>query len=212
MYVDKLAAELRADLKVAGVTRPKLFEQSEHRMKLRAHDLRGTFVTLSLANGKTETWVQQRTGHTSSIMINRYRRAARKAEELALGDWTPLDTAIPELGEARPKGAETAPAGDATGDAPTIIAEPSPETGAISGGCTRRDSNPQALRQRILSPSCIPIPPLARVHWNSYMIHYSRRIKEIFELWLNMKDMKNLLQKCSIRKKIKDLLLVCVKC
>lgn len=30
----------------------------------------------------------------------------------------------------------------------------------------RRDSNPQALRQRILSPSCIPIPPLS--HGGAY--------------------------------------------
>ena len=41
--------------------------------------------------------------------------------------------------------------------------------------CWRRDSNPQALRQRILSPSCIPVPPLARALGNGYMIHYSRR-------------------------------------
>ncbi len=97
MYVDKLAQELRADLKTAKVNRPKLFEESEHRMKLRAHDLRGTFVTLSLANGKTEAWVQQRTGHTSSIMINRYRRMAMTAEELGLGTLRPLHRAIPEL-------------------------------------------------------------------------------------------------------------------
>lgn len=97
MYVDKLAQELRADLKMAKVDRPKLFEESQHRMRLRAHDLRGTFVTLSLANGKTEAWVQQRTGHTSSIMINRYRRMAMTAEELGLGPLLPMHRAIPEL-------------------------------------------------------------------------------------------------------------------
>jgi hypothetical protein len=58
------------------------------------HDLRGTLVTLSLANGKSETWVADRTGHTSSQMINRYRRAARSAQELELGELHPLDVAI----------------------------------------------------------------------------------------------------------------------
>lgn len=29
-------------------------------------------------------------------MINRYRRAARTAAELALGEWGPLDRAVPE--------------------------------------------------------------------------------------------------------------------
>src|SRR5882672_3426670 len=66
-------------------------------MRLRAHDLRGTFVTLSLANGKTETWVMDRTGHQSSGMVNEYRQAARSAAELNLGPLAPLDEAIPEL-------------------------------------------------------------------------------------------------------------------
>jgi integrase len=64
---------------------------------MRVHDLRGTFVTLSLANGRTETWVQDRTGHTPSAMLNRYRRAARSATELGLGPLRPLQLALPEL-------------------------------------------------------------------------------------------------------------------
>ncbi len=39
------------------------------RLLLRAHDLRGSFVTLALACGKTEAWVTDRTGHKSSAMI-----------------------------------------------------------------------------------------------------------------------------------------------
>ena len=58
-----------------------------------------SFVTLALANGKTETWVADRTGHRSSQMINRYRRQARTAEELGLGWFQPLDQLIPELAE-----------------------------------------------------------------------------------------------------------------
>jgi integrase len=45
------------------VERYELFNAGEHTGKLRAHDLRGTFVTLGLANGKTETWISDRTGH-----------------------------------------------------------------------------------------------------------------------------------------------------
>ena len=56
-----------------------------------------TFVTVSLANGKTEAWIGDRTGHRSSTMINRYRRQARTHRELDLGELKPLVDAIPEL-------------------------------------------------------------------------------------------------------------------
>lgn len=87
----------RDDLRLAKITRPELFASSDERKRVNVHSLRSTFVTLSLAAGRTETWVQDRTGHTSSVMINRYRRAARMAEELSLGELKPLDQAIPEL-------------------------------------------------------------------------------------------------------------------
>jgi len=48
------------------------------------HDLRATFITVNLANGRTETWVADRTGHRSSVMIDRYRRAARTWAELEI--------------------------------------------------------------------------------------------------------------------------------
>jgi hypothetical protein len=93
----RLAEVLTAALLEAGATRAELHHDGVNRRKLRVHDLRATFVTLSLANGKTETWVADRTGHRSSQMINRYRRAARSAAELGLGPLLPLDVAIPEL-------------------------------------------------------------------------------------------------------------------
>lgn len=46
-----------------------------------------------------------RTGHRSSVMINRYRRAARQVAELDLGTLLPLDEAIPELRPTAPAGA-----------------------------------------------------------------------------------------------------------
>lgn len=88
---------LRRYLKIAGVKRDQLFESTATRMALRAHDLRGGFVTVSLANGKTEAWVADRTGHTTSAMIYTYKRAARTHRELHLGTFAPLHEAIPEL-------------------------------------------------------------------------------------------------------------------
>ncbi len=83
----------------AGVARAELFARSKSRLALRVHDLRGFFVTYSLAGGATETWVMDRTGHKSSTMVNRYRRVARTVAEAGLGSPVPLHLAIPELGE-----------------------------------------------------------------------------------------------------------------
>jgi integrase len=94
------AERLRDYLKLAGVTRAQLFERSERRLPLRAHDLRASFVTVSLANGKSETWVTDRTGHRSSAMIRTYDRQVRKHQELELGSFVPLDQAIPEFAAA----------------------------------------------------------------------------------------------------------------
>jgi integrase len=100
----KPAELFRERLRAAGVERAQLFERNAERLWIRVHDLRATFITLGLANGRTEAWISDRTGHKSSIMINRYRRAARTAAELGLGDLAPLDLAVPEL--ASPKGAK----------------------------------------------------------------------------------------------------------
>jgi len=91
------AENLRAHLKLAGVTRSQLFESNESRLAIRAHDLRATFVTVSLALGKTEAWITDRTGHRSSQMIYAYKRAARTYAELGLGGFKPMWEAIPEL-------------------------------------------------------------------------------------------------------------------
>ena len=100
--VAPLADLLRADVRRAGVTRAELFEDSATRQPIRAHDLRATFCTLSLANGKTETWVADRTGHRSSQMINAYGRQARQWSELNLGGLTPLDGALGAIAPCLP--------------------------------------------------------------------------------------------------------------
>ncbi len=109
------ADRYRGHLADAGIDRANLFERTKARQPIRIHDTRATFITIMLANGKSEAWVQDRTGHKSSQMINRYRRAARTAAELALGNLAPLYQAIPELDRLVPQKA-------------TIKATPSPIT------------------------------------------------------------------------------------
>ncbi len=95
--MDALAATLRDCLKRAGVHRPQLHDVTDERMRAGTHDLRGTFVTLAIAQGKGEGWIRRRTGHTTSSMIERYRR---NADNLAEGEAVALDPlwlAIPEL-------------------------------------------------------------------------------------------------------------------
>jgi integrase len=100
-----LAGNLRSYLKLAKVKRPQLYLKNKNRLALRAHDLRASFVTVALANGKTESWVADRTGHMSSQMINRYKRWARGHAEQNLGDWVPLHLAIPELSDDQDRSA-----------------------------------------------------------------------------------------------------------
>jgi integrase len=85
------------DLRTAGVDRAELFERSKSRMPIRVHDLRATFVTVSLANGRTEQWVSDRTGHRSSQMLALYTRQARQWSELELGTLQPMDVLLPEM-------------------------------------------------------------------------------------------------------------------
>jgi len=92
------AADLfRQALLAAKVDRAELHNApSRMRRPVRLHDLRASMVTVALANGRTEEEVRRRTGHTSSA-LDKYRRVAGTLRELNLGDWTPLDLAIPEL-------------------------------------------------------------------------------------------------------------------
>jgi len=99
IHVNHAAETLRRALKFAGVEREKLYQNGNNRLQLRAHDLRATFVTLALACGKPEDWVMQRTGHSSSTMLSRYRREAKTAQELNLGWLSPLHQIIPEFAE-----------------------------------------------------------------------------------------------------------------
>lgn len=93
------ATLFRENLEKAKITRPQLFEHDDVRRHIVIHDLRATFVTVSLAEGKPEAWITDRTGHKSSEMIYKYKRASRQHQELGLGPLAPLCVAIPELSE-----------------------------------------------------------------------------------------------------------------
>jgi integrase len=136
------------DLLTAGVTRTELFERTKARMPIRLHDLRATFVTVSLANGKTEQWVTDRTGHKSSQMIAAYKRQARTWGELALGTLGPLDELLPELGE--PAAAEEeASTGPESGEVPVRAAVPlAIDWPSNSSDCWTRTSDPAVNRLR----------------------------------------------------------------
>jgi integrase len=96
----------REELERAGCVRSQLFENNEDRKWMCLHDLRATFVTISLATHNTETWVADRTGHRSSKMIAKYRRLASCHRELNLGPLDSLVDAIPELRALRDEAAE----------------------------------------------------------------------------------------------------------
>ncbi|XXT16492.1 hypothetical protein WME94_40295 [Sorangium sp. So ce429] len=105
--VEHAAGRFRADLQFAGIDRSELFEDSDERQQVRAHDTRSTFITVALANGRSEAWVAERTRRRSSILVQRYRRAARTFAELGLGELASLAEAVLELvGEGTRNGTE----------------------------------------------------------------------------------------------------------
>jgi integrase len=126
------------DLRTAGVTRAELFERSPSRQPIRLHDFRALFVTVSLANGKTETWVTDRTGHKSSQMIATYTRQARTWNELELGNLQPMDRLLPEMNT--PEGATVVP---------PVLDETGTDRAQNSSDCWTRTSDP-AVNSRLL--------------------------------------------------------------
>jgi len=95
-----LASTFREHLTLAGIDRRALHQRTAERRPLRVHDLRGSFVTIALANGCNEDWVMQRTGHTTSAMLAKYRRQVDYARDAELEWWQPLDKCL--SGQAAP--------------------------------------------------------------------------------------------------------------
>lgn len=98
---EREAEALRADLEAAGVTREVLLGKAENVEPLRFHDLRATFVTWAMREGRGDGWISDRTGHLTPEMRARYARAARTLADLKYEPFPALAGAIPELREPR---------------------------------------------------------------------------------------------------------------
>jgi integrase len=89
---DHLADQFREELQQAGVTRHELFRRTATEDWVQVHSTRSTFVTVSLANGRSEAWVMARTGHQTSIVMRKhYLKMAEHFRDLELGSFLPMD-------------------------------------------------------------------------------------------------------------------------
>ncbi|HEY3235879.1 MAG TPA: tyrosine-type recombinase/integrase [Polyangiaceae bacterium] len=98
LNVDHMSTKVRTHLRRAGVARERLFTKGTNTLRFGTHGFRHSFTTRSLANGKTDDWVRQRTGHTTDQLLT-YREPSKSLTELNLGEVQPLINAIPELAE-----------------------------------------------------------------------------------------------------------------
>lgn len=64
---------------------------------MRFHDLRATFVTWAMREGRGDGWISDRTGHLTPEMRSRYARAARTLSDLDYVPFPDLSKSIPEL-------------------------------------------------------------------------------------------------------------------
>lgn len=93
------AVQFRADLKECELRRRELHVTTATSRNITVHDLRGTFVTIALACGRSLPWIMRRTGHTRTEMIDRYQRAVDFAVEHEMTWFSDLDVGL--------KGAQT---------------------------------------------------------------------------------------------------------
>ncbi len=97
-----MADRVRGHLADAGIDRADITSTGPNKGRFGTHCFRRSFATRSLAGGKGDDWVRQRTGHTTDELL-RYRQAAKGLAELELGEVAPLDEAIPELAPPPPE-------------------------------------------------------------------------------------------------------------
>ena len=156
---EKLSGRIRAALAAAGVNRRALHSKGTNLRPYRWHDARGSFITIASANGRSEAWIADRTGHTTSTMINRYRKRAREAGELALGDWLDMAAGVPELAPPGSVPPKYRPSGSG-GKSGAVQGSPDSSTVSVSSeGRTRTDT---PLRAADFESAASAIPPLRR--------------------------------------------------
>ncbi len=91
------AKTLRADLQLAGITRGVLFAEDPTIEPLRFHDKRATFTTWARRAECSDAWIEERTGHQSKEMMDRYTRAAQTFADLRYEPFPEISGAVPEL-------------------------------------------------------------------------------------------------------------------
>jgi len=84
------AADLRKHLELAGITREALFDTDDTRKRLRFHDLRGTGLTWMAIRGDDPLKIQQRAGHRTFEMTQKYIRTAEAVGEVIGATFPPL--------------------------------------------------------------------------------------------------------------------------
>lgn len=85
---------LLAALPRCGVTRAEVLVTTEYQRRLRLHDLRATFCTVGVFDGRTERQLRERTGHLTQSEFERYVRQAKTAPEREHGWFSPLDKCL----------------------------------------------------------------------------------------------------------------------
>jgi integrase len=84
------AADLRKHLEAAGIKREALFATDDTRKRLRFHDLRGTGLTWMAIRGDDPLKIQQRAGHRTFEMTQKYIRTAEAVGEVIGATFPPL--------------------------------------------------------------------------------------------------------------------------
>lgn len=84
------AADLRKHLELAGIDREALFNTDDTRKRLRFHDLRGTGLTWMAIRGDNHLAIQQRAGHRTFEMTQKYIRTAEAVGQVIGKTFPPL--------------------------------------------------------------------------------------------------------------------------
>jgi integrase len=88
------AADLRKHLELAGITREALFSTDDTRKRLRFHDLRGTGLTWMAIRGDDPLKIQQRAGHRTFEMTQKYIRTAEAVGQVIGEVFPPLPESL----------------------------------------------------------------------------------------------------------------------